>query len=95
MIQFQAFFVIFVAVVAQPSSLVLASDSDEVASSPVAVITMHDIWAVAQIVPCIHKGNCPSPWATAQEHFEARAKVIAGNGTVVFGQLPSTFAGRS
>ncbi len=40
------------------------------AYAPVAASIMHDIWAVAQIVPCIHKGNCPSSWATAQGgHF--------------------------
>ena len=32
---------------------------------------MYERWAVAQIVPCIHRGNCPSSWAVAQGPFSA------------------------
>ncbi len=35
--------------------------------STYTVSFMHEAWAVAQVVPCIHMGNCPSSWATAQE----------------------------
>ncbi len=44
------------------------------ACPPVATSIMHDIWAVAQIVLCIHKGNCPSSWATAQESFWSQSQ---------------------
>ncbi len=36
-----------------------------------AVSFMYEGWAVAQIVPCIHRGNCPSSWAVAQGPFSA------------------------
>ena len=36
-----------------------------------AVSFMYERWAVAQIVPCIHRGNCPSSWAVAQGPFSA------------------------
>ncbi len=41
--------------------------SSACSGAPVSVPLMHGIWAVAQMSPCIHMGNCPSSWATAQE----------------------------
>ncbi len=36
-----------------------------------AVSFIYEGWAVAQIVPCIHRSNCPSSWAVAQGPFSA------------------------
>ncbi len=45
--------------------------SEEVIMPTYAVSFMYEGWAVAQIVPCIHRGNCPSSWAVAQGPFSA------------------------
>ncbi len=45
--------------------------------SPVTVPLMHDIQSIAQHVPCIHKGNCPTVWATAQHHFQRQSCYIS------------------
>ncbi|KJA12645.1 hypothetical protein HYPSUDRAFT_210279 [Hypholoma sublateritium FD-334 SS-4] len=59
-------------------------DTILVDNSTYAASFMYDTWAVAQVVPCIHRGNCPRAWAVAQEQFPAPSTYTGPSDGLIF-----------
>ena len=49
---------------------------------------IHKVWSTAQNIPCIHKGNCPTSWATAQRPKILVVECINVIVMLQLGQLP-------